>query len=65
VARVTSGVFSLGFIALAGAAWHDASGGKYSLDSLFNVPVLLCVAGSGLCVLVAVGRLGRHKRGWI
>lgn len=65
VARVAAGVFSLLFIALAVAAWHDDSRGKFTLGSLFYIPVLLCVAGSALCMLVALGRLGRHKDGWI
>jgi hypothetical protein len=65
VARVAAGVFSLLFIALAVGAWHDDSRGKFTLGSLLYVPVLLCFAGSALCMLVALGRLGRHKDGWI
>lgn len=63
VARVAAGVFSLLFIALAVEECHNAWAGRLSLDPL--VLMLMYVAGSAFCMLVALGRLGRHKDGWI
>ena len=62
-ARVASGVCSLLFIVLAVAIWHLDSRGEFSVRSLADIPVLLALAGSGFCMLVAFGRLGRHTDG--
>lgn len=64
-ARVVAGVFGVLFAVGAVQTWREDSRGRFSFDSALSPVVLLCVAGSMLCILVALGRIGRHKKGWI
>jgi hypothetical protein len=64
-ARVVAGLFGVFFALGAVQTWREDSRGGFSLDSALSPVALLCVAASVLCVLVALGRVGRHKKGWI
>lgn len=64
-ARVVAGLFGAFFAVEAVQTWREDSRGGFSLDSVLSPVALLFVGASVLCVLVALGRVGRHKKGWI
>ena len=63
-ARVVAAFCSVVFIVLMVKFWFQIDRGSPSADTFFQPSILLCLAGSILCLLIAAGVIGRHEPRW-